>query len=73
MSEMEDLCFPEDCILEPGRDLASFVGNGDEAHPELSSSQAFVISLREKHANKKEKHHKKLSNSNQEKNEHFIN
>jgi hypothetical protein len=59
---MEDLCFPEDCNLDPGRDLASFVGNADEAHRELSSSQAFVTSLRGNHTNKKVKHHPTVTN-----------
>ncbi|WVY98647.1 hypothetical protein V8G54_030798 [Vigna mungo] len=43
---MEDFCFPEDGILDPGRDLASLVGNADDAHPETSSSQILVASLK---------------------------
>lgn len=65
-SDMEDFCFPEDCILDPARDLASLVGNADDAHPELSSPQTLAASLRG--VGKRRKHHKQLSNSNQEKN-----
>lgn len=54
-SDTEDFCFPEYCILDPGRDLVSLVGNADEAHPELSSSQTLTASLR---GGKERKHHK---------------
>jgi len=61
---MEDFCFPDDCILDPGRDLASLVGNADDAHPETSSSQILVASLR---VRIKEKTPLAASNNNQEK------
>lgn len=43
---MDSLCFPNDGNFDADLDLTSFVGNTEDAHPKLSSTQALAEALR---------------------------
>lgn len=42
---MESLCLPNDGNLDTDLALTSFIGNTEDAHPRLSSTQAFAEAL----------------------------